>query len=63
MQDSNKAAQYEELLRLGDVIQRETSKLKSQYPIQMPEKEQKIIYDNNLKMIRLTEQLRALQSY
>ena len=56
----DKAALYDEYIRQGDVLQRQNSKLKSEYPINMPEKEQKIIEANNQKINVLQSKLNDL---
>jgi hypothetical protein len=60
MNNQDKAALYDAYVRQGDVLQRENSKLKSQFPIDMPENEQKIIESNNQKINALQIKLNNL---
>ncbi len=60
MNNQDKAALYDAYVRQGDVLQRENSKLKSQFPIDMPENEQKIIESNNQKINTLQIKLNNL---
>jgi hypothetical protein len=60
MGDQDKGELYDEYVRQGDALLRENSKLKSQYPINVPEKVQKTIDGNNLKINELQRKLENL---
>lgn len=54
---NEKANLYDEYVRQGDILQRENSKLKSEFPINMPENEQKTINSNMQKINELERKL------
>jgi hypothetical protein len=60
MTQEEKARLYDDYVRQGDVLQREISKIKSQYPINMPEKEKNIIQSNIQKINNLELKLQKL---
>jgi hypothetical protein len=60
MTQTEKAELYDLYIRQGDVYLRENSKLKSEYPIDMPNDKQKIIDSNNNKVNELQVKLQNL---
>jgi len=60
MTQTEKAELYDSYIRQGDVYLRENSKLKSEYPIDMPNDKQKIIDSNNNKINELQVKLQNL---
>lgn len=60
MNDKNKAYAYDELIRESDIIQRENSKLKSQYIVNVPKEIQQKIDSNNNKIAGLLIKLENL---
>jgi len=60
MTQEQKAQAYDNYIREGDRLQREISRIKSQYPITMPENEQKIIENNQMKLNELQIKLQNL---
>ena len=63
MTQEEKAQAYDNYIREGDRLQREISRLKSQYPITMPDNEQKIIENNQKKLNELQVKLQNLLKY
>ena len=51
---------YDECIRQSDFLQRENSKLKSEYPINVPNDVQQIINENNKKIEALVGRLNSL---
>lgn len=60
MTNEQKALIYEECLRESDILQRENSKLKSEYVMNMPPNIQEIINKNNLRIDFLVNKLENL---
>ena len=60
MTNEQKALIYEECLRESDILQRENSKLKSEYVMDMPPNIQEIINKNNLRIDFLVNKLENL---
>jgi hypothetical protein len=60
MNNQDKALNYDPFIRDSDTIQRENSKLKSQYPINVPDDVQKIIDGNNAKISIIVKKLESL---
>ena len=56
----DKAATYDELVRQGDILLREISKLKSAYPVNVPAEIQKQINENHAKVKQLEQRLLGL---
>lgn len=60
MTQEEKAQAYDNYIREGDILQREISIIKSKYPITMPEKEEKIIQTNQMKLNEIEIKLQNL---
>jgi hypothetical protein len=60
MNNIDKAKVYDECIRESDKLQRINSKLKSEYPINMPEHIQVQVDQNNLKISQLVQRLNNL---
>jgi hypothetical protein len=60
MNNQDKALIYDQCIRDSDRLQRENSKLKSQYPINVPDDVQKIIDGNNAKIAIIVKKLESL---
>lgn len=60
MNNQEKALIYDECLRDSDKLQREISKLKSEYSPNIPSHIQKIINENNVKINKLVLKLENL---
>lgn len=60
MNNEEKARVYDDCVRQGDVLQRENSKLKSQYVMNMPDSVKKTIDENNEKIEGLVKRLNSL---
>jgi hypothetical protein len=60
MNNQEKALIYDQCIRDSDRLQRENSKLKSEYPINIPNDVQKIIDSNNAKIAVIVKKLENL---
>jgi len=60
MKSEDKGQLYDDYIRQGDVLQREISKIKSEYPVNIPEDKQKIINVNQNKINILESKLMNL---
>ena len=60
MNNQEKALIYDQCIRDSDRLQRENSKLKSEYPINIPNDVQKIIDSNNAKIAVIVKKLESL---
>jgi len=60
MTRENKGKLYDEYLRESDYLQRENSKLKSEYVVNIPEHIQNRILTNNVKITELVKKLENL---
>lgn len=60
MTNHEKAMMYDDLLRQSDILQRVNSKLKSEYPINMPPHIEEEIKKNNEKINGLVNKLQSL---
>ncbi len=60
MTNKDKAAVYDDLLRESDFLQRENSKLRSEYPINPPQHVIATINKNDLKLGQLVRKLEGL---
>jgi hypothetical protein len=60
MTKEEKARLYDEYLRQSDKLQRENSKIKSEYVINMPEHIEEKISSNNVKIAELVRKLEKL---
>lgn len=60
MTRENKGKLYDEYLRESDYLQRENSKLKSEYVVNIPEHIQNRILTNNAKITELVKKLENL---
>lgn len=60
MTKEEKANLYDEYLRQSDKLQRENSRLKSQYVINIPEDVEQRILENNVKIAELVKKLEKL---
>lgn len=60
MKSEDKGELYDDYIRQGDVLQREISKIKSEYPVNIPEDKQKIINVNQNKINILESKLMNL---
>ena len=62
MNRESKAMLYDELIRKGDALMRENSRLNSMYPINVPEGVKKTMEQNKMKLVELEKQLNKLIS-
>ena len=60
MTQQEKAIVYDQLIRENDILQRENSKLKSEYATNIPLNIQKIIESNDARMAVLVRRLESL---
>lgn len=60
MTREDKGRMYDEYLRESDKLQRENSRLKSQYVINIPEDVEQKILENNVKIAELVKKLERL---
>lgn len=60
MTNQSKAKLYEEYVRESDILQRQNSKLKSEYVVNIPPHIQKIIDENDAKIAVLVGKLENL---
>ncbi len=60
MTKEEKARLYDEYLRQSDKLQRENSKIKSEYVINIPEDVEQRILENNVKIAELVKKLEKL---
>jgi hypothetical protein len=60
MKSEDKGQLYDDYIRQGDVLQREISKIKSEYPVNIPEDKQKVINVNQHKINILESKLMNL---
>jgi len=60
MTREEKGALYDDYLRQSDVLQRENSKIKSEYVINMPEHVEEKFISNNVKIAELVKKLENL---
>ena len=60
MNNIDKAKMYDECIRESDYLQRINSKLKSEYPINMPEHIEVQVNHNNLKIEQIVQRLNNL---
>ena len=60
MTREDKGRMYDEYLRESDKLQRENSRLKSQYVINIPEDVEQKILENNVKISELVKKLERL---
>ncbi len=60
MKSEDKGQLYDDYIRQGDVLQREISKIKSEYPVNIPEDKQKVINVNQHKINILESKLMDL---
>lgn len=60
MTNAEKGKLYDDYIFESDKLQRINSKLKSEFPIEMPEDKQKIITENNAKIDILVQKLNNL---
>jgi hypothetical protein len=60
MTREDKGKLYDEYLRQSDKLQRENSRLKSQYVINIPEDVEQRILENNVKIAELVKKLEKL---
>lgn len=60
MNQSDKAALYDDLLRQSDALQRRNSKLKSEYIVNVPAHVEKEIFENNQRIQNLVLRLESL---
>ena len=60
MTNDDKARLYDDYIRQSEVLQRENSKLKSEFTVNMPDDKQKIINDNDAKIKILVKKLEDL---
>ena len=60
MTREDKGKLYDEYLRQSDKLQRENSRLKSQYVINIPEDVEQKILENNVKIAELVKKLEKL---
>ena len=62
MNRESKAMLYDELIRKGDALMRENSRLNSMYPINVPEDVKKTMEQNKMRLVELEKQLNKLIS-
>lgn len=60
MNNQEKAQLYDELIRESDILQRQNSKLKSEYTVNVPPQVQKQIDENDKKIAILVQKLENL---
>lgn len=60
MTNSEKATLYDDYIRKSETLQRENSRIKSEFPVNMPEDKQKIINENDAKIKVLVKKLEDL---
>jgi hypothetical protein len=60
MNSVDKGKLYDEYLFQSDILQRENSKLKSKYVVNIPEDIEEIIINNNVKIAELVKKLENL---
>ena len=60
MTNQNKALLYEQYVRESDILQRQNSKLKSEYVVNIPPNIQKTIDENDAKIAILVGKLESL---
>lgn len=60
MTTNEKATLYDDYVRQSELLQRSNSKLKSEFPLAMPEDKQKTIDENNVKINSLVKKLEDL---
>ena len=58
--NENKAMLYDDIIRAADRLERENSRLKSQYPINMPTEVSETIERNQQQLVILENKLKAL---
>lgn len=60
MSNEEKARLYDDYIRQSEDLQRDNSKIKSEFPINMPTDKKKIVDDNNVKINVLVKKLEDL---